>query len=141
MISLTRTAHGPASGLRQGRSRACDAYQRRIAAACPFIMTTESSHSRGTAGPSRHPDAPPASLSRIRRAADVPPASLSRRPCVPPASLQLLCVVRLHNRFVGQKLVSQATYWRRRVVVLAACIAVLTLLTWAVNLALSGSQA
>src|SRR6516164_1837527 len=116
MISLTRTAHGPASGLRQGRSRACDAYQRRIAAACPFTMTTESSHSRGTAGPGRHPGGPP-------------------------ASLQLLCVVRLHNRFVGQKLVSQATYWRRRVVVLAACLGVLTVLTWAVNLALSGGQA
>ena len=42
---------------------------------------------------------------------------------------------------MGQKLVSQATYWRRRVVVLAACLGVLTLLTWAVNLALSGSQA
>src|SRR5690348_18033052 len=39
MISLTRTAHGPASGLRQGRSRACDAYQRRIAAARPSSMT------------------------------------------------------------------------------------------------------
>src|SRR5690349_22318735 len=39
MIALTRTAHGPASGLRQGRSRACDAYQRRIAAARPSSMT------------------------------------------------------------------------------------------------------
>jgi hypothetical protein len=42
---------------------------------------------------------------------------------------------------VGQKLVSPATYWRRRVVTLAAGLAVLTLLTWAVNVALGGSRA
>src|SRR5260370_8737486 len=40
MIALTSTAHGPASGLRQGRSRAWDAYQCRIAAARPSTMTT-----------------------------------------------------------------------------------------------------
>ena len=40
-----------------------------------------------------------------------------------------------------QKLVSPATYWRRRAVVLAAGMAVLSLTTWAVNQALGGSQA
>jgi hypothetical protein len=42
---------------------------------------------------------------------------------------------------MGQKLVSPATYWRRRAVVLAAGIAVLGLPIWAVNQALDGSQA
>src|SRR5262249_29006419 len=42
---------------------------------------------------------------------------------------------------MGQKLVSPATYWRRRVVVLAAGLAVLGLPVWAVNKALGGSQA
>ena len=42
---------------------------------------------------------------------------------------------------MGQKLVSPATYWRRRVVVLAACVALLGLPIWAVNEALGGSQA
>ena len=42
---------------------------------------------------------------------------------------------------MGQKLVSPATYWRRRVVVLAAGVAVLGLPIWAVNKALGGSQA
>ena len=42
---------------------------------------------------------------------------------------------------MGQKLVSPATYWRRRVVVLAACLSVLTLLTWGVNLAISAVEA
>lgn len=42
---------------------------------------------------------------------------------------------------MGQKLVSPATYWRRRVVTLTAGLAALTLLTWAVNVALSGSRA
>ena len=42
---------------------------------------------------------------------------------------------------MGQKLVSPATYWRRRVVVLAAGMAVLGLPIWAVNEALGGSQA
>ena len=42
---------------------------------------------------------------------------------------------------MGQKLVSPATYWRRRVVTLAAGLAVLTLLTWSVNVALGGSRA
>src|SRR6516162_7949179 len=42
---------------------------------------------------------------------------------------------------MGQKLVSQATYWRRRVVVLAAAVAVLGLPIWAVNQALGGSRA
>jgi hypothetical protein len=41
---------------------------------------------------------------------------------------------------MGQKLVSPATYWRRRVVVLAAGVAVLGLPIWAVNKALGGSQ-
>jgi hypothetical protein len=41
---------------------------------------------------------------------------------------------------MGQKLVSPATYWRRRVVVLAAGVAVLGLPIWAVNEALGGSQ-
>ena len=42
---------------------------------------------------------------------------------------------------MGQKLVSPATYWRRRVVVLAVGVAVLGLPVWAVNKALGGSQA
>ncbi|HET7243490.1 MAG TPA: hypothetical protein VFJ07_01545 [Streptosporangiaceae bacterium] len=42
---------------------------------------------------------------------------------------------------MGQKLVSRATYWRRRVVVLAAGVAVLGLPIWAVNAALGGSRA
>ena len=42
---------------------------------------------------------------------------------------------------MGQKLVSPATYWRRRAVVLAAGVAVLGLPIWAVNQALGGSQA
>ena len=42
---------------------------------------------------------------------------------------------------MGQKLVSPATYWRRRVVVLAAGVAVLALPIWAVNQALGGSHA
>ena len=42
---------------------------------------------------------------------------------------------------MGQKLVSPATYWRRRVVVLAVGVAVLGLPIWAVNEALGGSQA
>jgi len=42
---------------------------------------------------------------------------------------------------MGQKLVSPGTYWRRRVVVLAAGVAVLGLPIWAVNKALGGSQA
>jgi hypothetical protein len=42
---------------------------------------------------------------------------------------------------MGQKLVSPATYWRRRVVVLVGGLAVLGLPIWAVNKALGGSQA
>jgi hypothetical protein len=42
---------------------------------------------------------------------------------------------------MGQKLVSPATYWRRRAVVLAAGVAVLGLPIWVVNQALGGSQA
>src|SRR5262252_978158 len=42
---------------------------------------------------------------------------------------------------MGQKLVSPATYWRRRVVVLAVGVAVLALPIWAVNQALGGSHA
>src|SRR5690348_13509626 len=42
---------------------------------------------------------------------------------------------------MGQKLVSPATYWRRRVVVLAAGVAVLGFPIWAVNEALGGSKA
>ena len=42
---------------------------------------------------------------------------------------------------MGQKLVSQATYWRRRAVVLAAAVAVLGLPIWAVNQAFGGSRA
>ncbi|HEY2308838.1 MAG TPA: hypothetical protein VGI05_23435, partial [Streptosporangiaceae bacterium] len=42
---------------------------------------------------------------------------------------------------MGQKLVSPATYWRRRVVVLAVGVTVLGLPIWAVNKALGGSQA
>src|SRR5215831_18695507 len=41
---------------------------------------------------------------------------------------------------MGQKLVSPATYWRRRVVVLAVGVAVLGLPIWAVNKALGGNQ-
>jgi hypothetical protein len=41
---------------------------------------------------------------------------------------------------MGQKLVSPATYWRRRVVVLAIGVAILGLPIWAVNQALGGSQ-
>ena len=41
---------------------------------------------------------------------------------------------------MGQKLVSPATYWRRRVVVLAAGVAILGLPIWAVNEAFGGSQ-
>jgi hypothetical protein len=42
---------------------------------------------------------------------------------------------------MGQKLVSPATYWRRRVVVLAIGVAVIGLPIWAVNQALDGNQA
>jgi hypothetical protein len=42
---------------------------------------------------------------------------------------------------MGQKLVSPATYWRRRAIALAAGVAVLGLPIWAVNQALGGSQA
>jgi hypothetical protein len=42
---------------------------------------------------------------------------------------------------MGQKLVSPATYWRRRVIVLAVGVAVLGLPIWAVNEALGGGQA
>lgn len=42
---------------------------------------------------------------------------------------------------MGQKLVSPATYWRRRVVVLVGGVAVLGLPIWAVNEALGGGQA
>src|SRR5690349_1256263 len=42
---------------------------------------------------------------------------------------------------MGQKLVSPATYWRRRMVVLAVGVAVLGLPIWAVQKALGGSQA
>lgn len=42
---------------------------------------------------------------------------------------------------MGQKLVTPATYWRRRVAVLAAAVVVLGLPIWAVNQALGGSQA
>src|SRR5215471_4176169 len=42
---------------------------------------------------------------------------------------------------MGQKLVSRATYWRRRVVVLAVGMAVLGLPIWAVNQALDGGRA
>jgi hypothetical protein len=42
---------------------------------------------------------------------------------------------------MGQKLVSPATYWRRRVTVLAVGVVVLGLPAWAVNNALGGSQA
>src|SRR5690242_6651246 len=42
---------------------------------------------------------------------------------------------------MGQKMVSPATYWRRRVVVLAVGVAVLGLPIWAVNKALGGSHA
>jgi len=41
---------------------------------------------------------------------------------------------------MGQRLVSPATYWRRRVVVLAAGVAILGLPIWAVNEAFGGSQ-
>ena len=41
---------------------------------------------------------------------------------------------------MGQKLVSSATYWRRRVTVLAAGVAVLGLPIWAVNEAVGGSH-
>ena len=42
---------------------------------------------------------------------------------------------------MGRKVVSRATYWRRRIVVLAAAVAVLGLPIWAVNQALGGSHA
>jgi len=42
---------------------------------------------------------------------------------------------------MGQKLVSRATYWRRRIVVLTAAVAVFGLPVWAVNQALGGSHA
>ena len=42
---------------------------------------------------------------------------------------------------MGQKPVSPATYWRRRVVVLAAGVAILGLPIWAVNEAFGGSRA
>jgi hypothetical protein len=42
---------------------------------------------------------------------------------------------------MGRKVVSRATYWRRRVVVLAAAVVVLGLPIWAVNQALGGSRA
>jgi hypothetical protein len=42
---------------------------------------------------------------------------------------------------MSQKLVSPATYWRRRVVVLAVGVAILGLPIWAVNEAFGGSQA
>jgi hypothetical protein len=42
---------------------------------------------------------------------------------------------------MARKVVSRATYWRRRVVVLAAAVAVLGLPIWAVNEALGGSRA
>jgi hypothetical protein len=42
---------------------------------------------------------------------------------------------------VGQKLVSPAAYWRRRVVSLATSLAVLTLLAWGANWALASIQA
>jgi hypothetical protein len=42
---------------------------------------------------------------------------------------------------MGRKLVSRATYWRRRVVVLVAAVAALGLPVWAVNEALGGSRA
>ena len=42
---------------------------------------------------------------------------------------------------MGQKLVSPATYWRRRVVVIAVSVAVLGFPIWAVNEALGGSKA
>src|SRR5215831_3982226 len=42
---------------------------------------------------------------------------------------------------MARKVVSRATYWRRRVVVLAAGVAVLALPIWAVNQALGGSHA
>src|SRR5689334_3220967 len=45
MISLTSTAQGLAPALRQGRSRACASYQRKIAATGSAVMTTGSSHS------------------------------------------------------------------------------------------------
>jgi hypothetical protein len=42
---------------------------------------------------------------------------------------------------MGQRLVSPATYWRRRVAVLAVGVVVLGLPVWAVNKALGGSEA
>src|SRR5215470_3708066 len=47
-------------------------------------------------------------------------------------------MTRLQNRLMGQKVVSPATYWRRRVVVFGGGIAVLTLLVWGVSAAVSG---
>src|SRR5437588_8367315 len=73
MISLTSTAHGPASGLRQGRSRAWDAYHCRIAAARPSTMTS-----------------PIVAQPATRR-----PRTITRR--IPPASLQLRLVTSLHT--------------------------------------------
>src|SRR5215469_6630752 len=64
---------------------------------------------------------------------------------MPPASLQSMRIVRLHNRLMGRKPVSRATYWRRRVVVFGGGMALLTLLAWAlssaVSVVLSGSPA
>src|SRR5215471_19874399 len=89
MTSLTRTAHGPASGLRQGRSRACDVYQRRIAATCPFIMTTESCHSRGTPRTGRHllraaGEPPTVSDKSIAQSINGPETGLSSHLLAPP---------------------------------------------------------
>jgi hypothetical protein len=42
---------------------------------------------------------------------------------------------------MGQRLVSPATYWRRRVIVLAVSMALLALPAWAVNQALGGARA
>src|SRR5215469_2151436 len=56
---------------------------------------------------------------------------------MPPASLQRTRIVRLHNRLMGRKPVSRATYWRRRVVVFGGGMAVLTLLVWAMSAAVS----
>src|SRR5215471_16927571 len=78
------------------------------------VTTTESCHSPGTA----------------RTGAGIPG--------VPSASLQPNRITRLQNRLMAQKVVSPATYWRRRVVVFGGGIAVLTLLVWGVSAAVSG---